>query len=55
LVDRYNLDAGALRHALAFDGLVVDAYPGDGGTVHSRTMRRRAMMPPWLLKRRSSA
>src|SRR5215469_3213274 len=31
LVECYDLDAGALRRALAFDGLIVDADPGDAG------------------------
>src|SRR6267142_2636855 len=29
LVERHDLDAGALRLALAFDGLVVDTYSGN--------------------------
>jgi hypothetical protein len=46
LVERHDLDSGALRLALPFYRLVVDAYFGNAGVDAFRTMRRTAMMPP---------
>jgi hypothetical protein len=47
LVEWNDLDARALRLTLALDWLVVDRIPAIPARIHSRTMRRTAMMPPW--------